>query len=362
MDLSNLQSTLPPDLADAQRDIGDKFRAAAASIAALYKSSLSVTKQGYNAGYSQALIDLLSTVQSSIGEGQDSAQALSRLMDWADARQAAISAFAADEAEDTSAPSSSQPRPQFPHRQSHLIPTRPASAPALDRLGAGRPPAGRPVFGGEGDVTVNGRVGTSRLRGEGDATPSRNGALSTYQPTPAPLLSSPLDSPSSHLLAPTTKPSRGLPIRFTSSSSSSSSLSHQPQHHAESSSQNRLDTPPNTLPSSTFNPSLPPLPAATSAEWPNMEGAQDGAPGQDYPTGAKRPIVESMDVEEPAVAAVPVGISLAPGSAGGGTRTQGRAAKRRSMGTVKDDDEKVERGKRGRGRHGHGGGGAGTGL
>lgn len=31
--------------------------------------------------------DMLSMVQSSIGEGQDSAQTLSRLMDWADARQ-----------------------------------------------------------------------------------------------------------------------------------------------------------------------------------------------------------------------------------------------------------------------------------
>lgn len=30
---------------------------------------------------------MLSMVQSSIGEGQDSAQTLSRLMDWADARQ-----------------------------------------------------------------------------------------------------------------------------------------------------------------------------------------------------------------------------------------------------------------------------------
>ncbi|WVQ75710.1 hypothetical protein IAR50_005340 [Cryptococcus sp. DSM 104548] len=355
MDLSNLQSNLPPDLADAERDIGDKFRAAAASITALYKSSLSVTKQGYNAGYSQALADLLSTVQSSIGEGQDSAQALSRLMDWADARQAAISAFAAEEAEDAPAPSSSKPRPPLFNRHSHMIPIRPASAPALDRLGVSRPTSGGQVFGGDGNVSVGGRAGPSRTRGDGDETPSRSGALSTYQPTPAPLLSSPIDSPSRLLAAPT-KTSRGLPIRFTSSLPSSS-LSHQPHAHAESSTHIPLGTPPPSVPSSTFNPSLPNLPARTSTDF---EDAQDGTPGQDYPTGAKRPIVESMDVEEPALAAGPVGISLAPGSAGGGGRTHGRSAKRRSMGTGKDDDEKAERGKRGKGRHGHGGAGTGT--
>ena len=73
MDLSSLNQTLPPDLADAERDMGDKFRgastapsfslpcnpfllpliaqlkltaviAAALSITNLYKSSLSYTK------------------------------------------------------------------------------------------------------------------------------------------------------------------------------------------------------------------------------------------------------------------------------------------------------------------------------
>jgi hypothetical protein len=44
-------------------------------------------QQAYQVGYSAAITDVLSTVQSSIGAGQDASQTLSRLMDWADARQ-----------------------------------------------------------------------------------------------------------------------------------------------------------------------------------------------------------------------------------------------------------------------------------
>ncbi|RSH78833.1 uncharacterized protein EHS24_001752 [Apiotrichum porosum] len=99
MDLSALNSSLPPGLADAERDMGDKFRAAALSITTLYKSSLALNKHAYQVGYSAALADVLSKLQSDIAAGEDAASALARLMDWTEARQTAMAAFAADDEE-----------------------------------------------------------------------------------------------------------------------------------------------------------------------------------------------------------------------------------------------------------------------
>ncbi|EJT46227.1 hypothetical protein A1Q1_05184 [Trichosporon asahii var. asahii CBS 2479] len=120
MDLSGLDSSLPAGLADAERDMTDKFRgklsrgvklttAAALSITNLYKTSLGNTKQAYQVGYSAALADVLSKVQSDIGAGEDAAVALARLMDWTEARQD----------NDDEAPAPTKPRA-----------ARPSSAPA----------------------------------------------------------------------------------------------------------------------------------------------------------------------------------------------------------------------------------------
>ncbi|WVQ84848.1 hypothetical protein IAT38_007005 [Cryptococcus sp. DSM 104549] len=346
MDLSGLGSTLPPDLADAEREMGAKFRAAALSITTLYKSSLSYTQQGYNAGYSAALKDMLSMVQSSIGEGQDSAQTLSRLMDWADARQAAISAFAAEDAEDAP-PSSAKPRPAPLSRASHLAPpNRPASAPFDNRAGpsrtAGPAPgfAPAPMAAARGDdameeapVASSSSLGVSSTTGSVPAagpTPHRPDNRTIYQPTPAGLMSSPLASPSirSHPaqpLAPTGKPSKGLPIRYNQT---------QPAH-GESSHATGFFTPPNTLPPSAaaFNPDIShgssPVPVLSLSG----AGYDSIAPAQNYPVGAKRPMVENMmEVEEQTPQQPPqVGLGLtAPGR-------QGRTSKRRSMGPGKDD-------------------------
>ncbi|BEI83086.1 hypothetical protein CcaverHIS002_0309540 [Cutaneotrichosporon cavernicola] len=171
MDLSSLDTTLPPALADAERDMGDKFRAAAMSITQLYKSSLGYTKQAYQAGYSAALADVLSKVQSDIGSGGDAAEALARLMDWSEARQAAIRTFAEDD---------EQPAPvQRPTPRT--TPARPASAPILDSR-------------------VRPTPGPSNLRQDTTNTPS------TDEPRPATvssLLERAPDTPSSPVPAPT---------------------------------------------------------------------------------------------------------------------------------------------------------------
>lgn len=322
-------------------------------------------------------------VQSSIGEGQDSAQTLSRLMDWADARQvgftftvdliqltktrfcpdlqAAISVFAADEAEDTPPP---RPRSNPISRQSHLAPNRPSSAPAFDRSGANSNANSMSVFIGN---SVEGSDGQSE-----SSTPHRLMDTTTYQPTPN-MLSSPLNYPSgqpnpstmastagslsqSSLLVPTTKPSRGQPIRYANPAPSHSSQSTNPSS--------------SSLTSSTFNPSLPSLPIiSTSAPL----AFSSSGPAQNYPIGSKRPIVENMDVEIPSDGSNAFGpcpsFNSNPGL--GLVRAQSqRSVKRRSMGLRdggkegKDEEEKGGGGggKKGGRRHGHGHGGASAGV
>lgn len=325
---------------------------------------------------------MLSMVQSSIGEGQDSAQTLSRLMDWADARQvgftftvdliqltktrfcpdlqAAISVFAADEAEDTPPP---RPRSNPISRQSHLAPNRPSSAPAFDRSGANSNANSMSVFIGN---SVEGSDGQSE-----SSTPHRLMDTTTYQPTPN-MLSSPLNyssgqpNPStmastagslsqSSLLVPTTKPSRGQPIRYANPAPSHSSQSTNPSS--------------SSLTSSTFNPSLPSLPIiSTSAPL----AFSSSGPAQNYPIGSKRPIVENMDVEIPSDGSNAFGPSFNSNPGLGLVRAQSqRSVKRRSMGLRdggkegKDEEEKGGGGgggKKGGRRHGHGHGGASAGV
>ncbi|KAL7418633.1 hypothetical protein Q5752_007091 [Cryptotrichosporon argae] len=126
MDLSSLDSTLPPGLAEAERDMGDKFRSAAMAMTTLYKSSLGHAKQAYQAGYSAALADVLSMVQSSIAASEDTSSTLSRLMDWAEARQTAITSLDDDDDDTLSLPRRPRAHAHAPHL-AHLA--RPASAP-----------------------------------------------------------------------------------------------------------------------------------------------------------------------------------------------------------------------------------------
>ncbi|WVF69860.1 hypothetical protein IAT40_004641 [Kwoniella sp. CBS 6097] len=380
MDLSGLGSSLPPGLADAERDMGDKFRAAALSITNLYKSSLSYTKQSYNVGYSAALADVLSTVQSSIGAGQDAEQALSRLMDWAEARQAAISAFAAEDkdTDDTPAPPS-QPtkRPTTLTRSgmSHLsAPVRPASAPvsshshitelqssSLDRLDRLKPNQAVTDDVSSGPVASSSHLPPVPMptpapavsSSSNSTTPNTsidsagNVSVGAYQPTPAGIMSSsPMGSPSNRqILTPApVKPSKNLPMRYSQTLRGSTSTS----GHGESSLNASSSL--TSMPTSTFNPSIPLAGVPFVSFTTNTDG-----PAQNYPTGAKRPMMDGMEIDSVSLPSsnTPSSLSMqTPGS-----NRSGRASKRRSLGSNLGGNggDDVDGG-------GGGGGGAGAGA
>ncbi|CAK9786773.1 unnamed protein product [Cutaneotrichosporon oleaginosum] len=177
MDLSSLDTTLPPALADAERDMGDKFRAAAMSITQLYKSSLGYTKQAYQAGYSAALADVLS--------------------------KAAIRAFEEDDEVPTPV---QRPAPRS-------TPVRPASAPVLDSRVRPTP----------GPSTLRPMPGPSPLRPT--PGPSNPRTETTEEPRPATVSSLLADAPSSP--APSPRPivaSRRTPSRPVPSSTFNFSL------------------------------------------------------------------------------------------------------------------------------------------
>ncbi|WRT64942.1 uncharacterized protein IL334_001882 [Kwoniella shivajii] len=374
MDLSTLGSTLPPGLADAERDMGDKFRAAALSITNLYKSSLGYTKQAYNVGYSAALADVLSTVQSSIGAGQNAEQTLSRMMDWADARQAAISAFAAEDTDDIPPPISKRP-------QLHTT-AKSTLGSGTNHLNAPNRPSSAPV-GAASSTSFPVATSTSKLR---DQSPIPDSSASSskyipnlptqststmtattqstpntidsplYQPTPMGIMSSsPMASPSNRpMFNPLpSKPSKGLPNRMNHNQSGPSSSSNASGSNL-----------PSTLPSTTFNPSIPSAGVPfVSFTQPNSNSAD--VPAQNYPTGTKRPMLDSMEVDQ-----LPIQPTTNQVQAQTPTNNRsGRASKRRSMGnalnTKNDDVEEKDKDKdrdrdrerrKGSRRHGNGAG------
>ncbi|KAG8847953.1 hypothetical protein FRB96_001355 [Tulasnella sp. 330] len=67
MDLSLLRDSLPSaNLAQADRDLLDNFKAAALSITTLYKSARTNSKLNYNVGYAACLHDVLNFVQAGV--------------------------------------------------------------------------------------------------------------------------------------------------------------------------------------------------------------------------------------------------------------------------------------------------------
>ncbi|KAG9030522.1 hypothetical protein FRB95_003851 [Tulasnella sp. JGI-2019a] len=67
MDLSLLRDSLPSaNLAQADRDLLDNFKAAALSITTLYKSARTNSKLNYNVGYAACLRDVLSFIQAGV--------------------------------------------------------------------------------------------------------------------------------------------------------------------------------------------------------------------------------------------------------------------------------------------------------
>ncbi|CDZ96358.1 hypothetical protein [Phaffia rhodozyma] len=87
-------------LTRAEKDLMEKFRAAALSISLLYKSSLSTSKRAYSAGYSTCLADVLQMIQHGLSAshpandgalgGGGPEMTIGRIMDWVEARQETI--------------------------------------------------------------------------------------------------------------------------------------------------------------------------------------------------------------------------------------------------------------------------------
>ncbi|GJE89148.1 hypothetical protein PsYK624_052420 [Phanerochaete sordida] len=106
LNLNNLVNSLPPsNLVNAEKDLADKFRAAALSITTLYKSSRRTSKRAYNAGYAAACQDLLMMIQQGVSAGESSdptssGMTIGRIMDYIEARLEAIKSREEEEDED----------------------------------------------------------------------------------------------------------------------------------------------------------------------------------------------------------------------------------------------------------------------
>jgi hypothetical protein len=108
--LNALGNSLPPaNLANAEKDLLNTFKAAAQSITTLYRASRQTSKRAYNAGYVQACEDLLRMIRHGLSdagrtgggdEGGAPAMDVGRVMDWVDARLEAIRAREEEEDED----------------------------------------------------------------------------------------------------------------------------------------------------------------------------------------------------------------------------------------------------------------------
>ncbi|ORX34463.1 hypothetical protein BD324DRAFT_636028 [Kockovaella imperatae] len=329
MDLSALGTTLPPGLADAERDMGDKFRAAALSITNLYKSSLNYTKQAYHAGYAACLADVLSTVQSSIAGSQDATQTLSRLMDWAEARETAMAAFAAEEGEDGPA------HPSANVKRATMVKEAQQS---LARLGHPSRPTSAPIV----ESTRSEATPSTGLKFMPIVTPASDASSSSlsYQPTPHVRSSSP-SMPSS-----------------SSASRPMVNMQQQRKRHSPMRSLHRTDTSSSTtstLPTvSIFNPALTNLPSHQSAL---------SSPTPHLPAGSKRTHQQvdfEMSETEPSgnASVVPPTTPSNRSHRSNKRRTLGTGLGRSSMedGAV-EEKERDNRRKGGRRGHGQGGGG-----
>ncbi|RSH83818.1 hypothetical protein EHS25_005433 [Saitozyma podzolica] len=302
MDLSALGSSLPPGLADAERDMGDKFRA-------------------YHVGYSACLADVLSTVQSSIGAGQDASQTLSRLMDWAEAREVAMAAFAADESDEPPSANPAPPAKRAPLLRQTLqnLHARPASAPPDTS------PAREHKMEEEVSPAGPSRPGPDFRINSFASTPVSTESAPGYQPTPA-SVSSAASSPTAAITG--SRQYAPAPIR----------ISRSPLRY-------RTDQPSSSFPTSTFNPSLP-----ANVTMPLRGETQSVA--QSIPVGAKRTVVDAeMSEETSATSANPAPVT----PSGRREAREARAAKRRNVGVaVIKQEEGDDRDKRRNGRRGHG--------
>ncbi|EIM84613.1 uncharacterized protein STEHIDRAFT_33859, partial [Stereum hirsutum FP-91666 SS1] len=95
LNLNTLANSLPnADLAKAEADLVNNFKAAALSITTLYRSSRTTSKRAYNAGYAAACQDLLQMIQQGVSdsetEGGSGMPTIERVLDWVEARYEAV--------------------------------------------------------------------------------------------------------------------------------------------------------------------------------------------------------------------------------------------------------------------------------
>ncbi|KAH9837547.1 uncharacterized protein C8Q71DRAFT_906563 [Rhodofomes roseus] len=106
LNLNNLANSLPPsNLAKAEMDLTDDFKAAALSLTTLYRSSKRTSKRAYNTGYAAACQDMLVMIQQGVSAGDSSdsdgqGMAIGRIMDYIEARLEAIKSCEEEDDED----------------------------------------------------------------------------------------------------------------------------------------------------------------------------------------------------------------------------------------------------------------------
>jgi hypothetical protein len=103
LNLNTLANSLPnSNLANAEKDLLNNFKAAALSITTLYRSSRQTSKRAYTTGYVSACQDILLMIQQGVSAGgvDENAMTVGRIMDWVEARLDAVKAREEEEDEE----------------------------------------------------------------------------------------------------------------------------------------------------------------------------------------------------------------------------------------------------------------------
>ncbi|EPS93401.1 hypothetical protein FOMPIDRAFT_162716 [Fomitopsis schrenkii] len=184
LNLNNLASSLPPsNLAKAEMDITDNFKAAALSLTTLYRSSKRTSKRAYNAGYAAACRDLLNMIQQGVSAGDSSGSdgqgvAIGHIMDYVEARLEAIRSREEEEDEDE------EKERERAGGATGSGPTKPASA------GTATAPVVAPKHPPATPAQIPSSTATARLKEMAAVTPPTPYTPSTFtntSATPSPL-------------------------------------------------------------------------------------------------------------------------------------------------------------------------------
>ncbi|KAH9169168.1 hypothetical protein EDB89DRAFT_1986934 [Lactarius sanguifluus] len=130
LNLNALAGSLPTsNLANAEKELLNNFRAAALSITNLYRSSRTTSKRSYNSGYAAACADLLQMIQQGVSDSE-TPLSIGRVMDWVEARLEAVRAREEEELEEDEENSSKKEGQASKLKASSTL-ARASSAPAV---------------------------------------------------------------------------------------------------------------------------------------------------------------------------------------------------------------------------------------